>query len=74
MQVLQYEEIAGAWSEIGKTEKAREYHGVVEVDVSLCAGIVAQTNKIKLLSLTFITITIVYHLIIFFSSAYLLSK
>ena len=56
-------------------EKAREYHGVVEIDVNrFCPGIVGQTNKIKLLSLIFITITIVYNLIIFLSSAYSLSK
>ena len=72
--MLQYEEIAGTWSEIGKMEKARDYHGVVEINVSLCPGIVGQTNKSKTLSLTSITITIVYHLIIPLSSAYSLSK
>ena len=72
MQVLQYEEIAGTWSEIGKTERARKYHGVVEIDSALlCSGIVGQTNKSKLLSLNTIT-TIVYHLINFFLSTYLL--
>ena len=47
VQVIQYEEIAGTWSEIGKMKKARYYHSVVEIDVSLCPGIVGQTNKIK---------------------------
>ena len=52
MQVLQYEEAAGTWSEIGKMEKARDWHGVVEIDSSLlCSGIVGQNNKIKLLLL-----------------------
>ena len=74
VQVLQYEETAGTWSEIGMMEKARYHHAVVEIDVSLCPGIVGQTNKIKLLSLTFITIAIVYHLIMFLSAAYSLSK
>ena len=47
VQVLQYEETTGAWSEIGKMKKARWYHAVVAVvDVSLfCPGIVGQTNK-----------------------------
>ena len=41
VQVLQYEEAAGTWSEIGKMEKARDWHGVVEIDSSLlCSGIV----------------------------------
>merc|ERR1711962_169241 len=34
-EVLQYEETTEAWSEIGKMKKARDYHAVVEVDVSL---------------------------------------
>ena len=58
VQVLQYEEIAGTWSEIGKMKKERYNHGVVEID-HFCSGIVGQTNKIKLWSLTTITITIV---------------
>jgi len=39
-EVLQYEETAGAWSEIGKMKKARSSHAVVAVDdVSLfCPG------------------------------------
>ena len=41
-QVLQYEETAGAWSEIGKMKKARYDHGVVSL---YCPGIVGQTNK-----------------------------
>ena len=51
-QVLQYEETAGAWSEIGKIKKARSSHAVVPVDdVSLyCYGIVGQTNKKQLSS------------------------
>ena len=52
MQVLQYEEIAGTWSEIGKMEKAQVDHGVVEIDVNrFCSGIIGQTNKSKMLSL-----------------------
>ena len=48
VQVLQYEETTGAWSEIGKMKKARNYHAVVAVDKSLyCSGIVGQTNKDK---------------------------
>ena len=71
LQVLQYEEIAGTWSEIGKTERARKYHGVVEIDSSfLCSGFVGQTNKSKLLSIDTIT-TIVYHLINFLSTCLL---
>ena len=54
--MLQYEETAGAWSEIGRMKKARYYHAVVAVDKSLyCSGIVGQTT---------IVTTIVYHLII----------
>jgi len=34
-EVLQYEETAGAWSEIGKMKKARRLHAVVPVDKSL---------------------------------------
>ena len=38
--MLQYEIAAGIWSEIGKM-KARYFHGVVEIDLSLvCSGIV----------------------------------
>ena len=47
LQVLQYEEIAGTWSEIGKTERARKYHGVVELKIDaspLCSGIVGQIS------------------------------
>ena len=47
VQVLQYEETAGAWSDIGKMKKARRLHAVgAVVDASLfCYGIVGQTNK-----------------------------
>ena len=49
--MLQYEETAGAWSEIGKMKKARNYHAAVEVDVSLfCPGIVGPTNQKQLSS------------------------
>ena len=45
-QVLQYNETADTWSEIGGMEKARAYHAVVEVDVALfCPGFVGQTNR-----------------------------
>ena len=43
--MLQYEEIAGTWSEIGKTERARKNHGVVELKIDaspLCSGSVDQ--------------------------------
>ena len=47
VQVPQYEETAGTWSEIGRMKKARSYHAVVAVvDVSFyCYGIVGQTKK-----------------------------
>jgi len=32
-EVLQYEEITGVWSEIGKMKKARSYHAVVDVSL-----------------------------------------
>ena len=52
VQVLQYEERTGAWSEIGKMKEARNYHAVVEVDASLfCPDIDGQTNKKQLSSL-----------------------
>ena len=45
VQVLQYEETAGIWSEIGKMKKARVYHGVVEIEVNrFCSGIVGQMS------------------------------
>merc|ERR1719474_1797256 len=44
-EVLQYEETTEAWSETGKMKKARDYHAVVEVDVSLfCSDIVGPTS------------------------------
>ena len=60
VQVLQYEETAGTWSEIGKMKKARGFHAVVS---PYCPGIVGQTNK-KQIAITTIVTTIVYHLII----------
>ena len=33
VQVLQYDGTAGTWSEIGRMQKARSYHAVVEVDI-----------------------------------------
>ena len=44
VQVPQYEETAGTWSEIGRMKKARSYHAVVAVvDLSLfCPGIVVR--------------------------------
>ena len=33
VQVLQYDGTAGTWSEIGRMQKARYYHAVVEVDI-----------------------------------------
>ena len=45
-QVLQYNETAETWSVIGRMEKARVYHAVVEADVALfCPGFVGQTNR-----------------------------
>jgi len=44
--VLQYEETAGTWSEIGKM-KARSFHGVMEIDLSLvCDDIVDVSSEV----------------------------
>ena len=46
VQVLEFNEAAETWSEMGRMKKARSYHAVVAVDVNLfCPGIVGQTNK-----------------------------
>ena len=56
-KVLQYEETTRTWSEIGKMKKARTFHAVVEVDVSLfCPGIVGLINKKQLPSSPLFTI------------------
>ena len=63
VQVPQYEETAGTWSEIGRMKKARQFHAVMAVNVSLfCSNIVGQTTIVTTIVTTIIT-TIVYHLI-----------
>ena len=49
VQVLQYDGTAGTWSEIGRMQKARNFHAVIGVDIgALFSG---QTNiKSPLLS------------------------
>ena len=58
--MLQYEETTGAWSEIGKMKKARNYHAAVEVDVSLfCPGWYCWSDKSEKLVITTIATTII---------------